>query len=82
MKSKGFTLLELLIVIVIIGILTSLVVIGVVYAIRTSKISNTEAMIGTIKGALENYHTRWRDYPPSSLSRYRGVKGLNEFNMI
>lgn len=80
MKSKGFTLLELLVVIVIIGVLTSLVVIGVVYAIRTSKISNTEAMIGTMKGALENYHTRWRDYPPSSLTRYKGIKGLNEFN--
>ncbi len=78
-RSKGFTLLELLVVIVIIGVLTSLVVIGVVTAMRTSKISNTKAMIGTIKGALENYHTRWRDYPPTSLSRY-GVKGLNEFN--
>lgn len=80
MRSKGFTLLELLVVIVIIAMLTSLVVIGVTYAMRSSRISNTRAMIGTIKGALENYHTRWRDYPPSTLSRYKGVSGLNEFN--
>jgi prepilin-type N-terminal cleavage/methylation domain-containing protein len=70
----GFTLLEILLVIVIIGILVSLTVVGVTHALKVSKISNTEASIRTIQGALDNYHTRWRDYPPSTLARYPGVR--------
>jgi prepilin-type N-terminal cleavage/methylation domain-containing protein len=79
-RASGFTLLEILIVVVIIGVLASLVLIGVTYAIKTSKISNTQAMIGTIQGALDNYHTRWRDYPPSSLAEYRGIRVPNDTN--
>ncbi|MBI2901483.1 MAG: prepilin-type N-terminal cleavage/methylation domain-containing protein [Planctomycetes bacterium] len=75
----GFTLLEILVVIVIIGILASLALVGVTYAIKTSKISNTQAMLSTMQGALDNYHTRWRDYPPSTLADYK-VKVPNNTN--
>lgn len=70
---RGFTLLEILLVICIISILVALTVVGVVYALKTAKISNTQAEISTIQGALDNYHTRWRDYPPSTLARYSGI---------
>jgi len=75
----GFTLLEILIVVVIIGILASITLVGVTYAIKTSKISNTQAMISTIQGGMESYKTRWRDYPPSTIADYR-VKVPNNTN--
>lgn len=76
-NRDGFTLLEILLVIVIIGILVSLTIVGVTYALKVSKISNAETTVRTMQGALDNYHTRWRDYPPSTLARYPGVKMPN-----
>ncbi len=68
---RGFTLLEMLVVIVIIGILASMVAVGVNSAITSSRNSMTEAMIGTLSGALEQYKTRHGDYPPSTLEEMK-----------
>lgn len=78
-RPFGFTLIEILIVIVIIGILASLVLAGILGAMDSAKYSSTEALLGTLKGALENYRTRWGDYPPSTLTEFR-VRLPNEIN--
>lgn len=70
-RLPGFTLLEILVVVVLIAILASLVSVGVSAALRAGQRKNTQAMIQAIQGALENYRTRWGDYPPSSLSLFR-----------
>jgi prepilin-type N-terminal cleavage/methylation domain-containing protein len=68
---RGFTLIEILIVIVIIAILAGLTLIGVNAALTTSKVNNTETLIRTIRGACENYKNKWGDYPPTTLAELR-----------
>ena len=67
----GFTLIEMLVVIVILGMLMSLAVVGVTSALRTARANKTEAMIGNLTGACESYRTIWGDYPPSTLAEFR-----------
>ena len=71
MNRKGFTLIEILVVLVIISILASFTVLGVTMAIKTSKKSNSESMLRTIEGACESYQVRWGDYPPSTLAAFK-----------
>lgn len=68
---KGFTLVEMLVVIIIMSILASLTVVAVMSALTSSKVSNTEVMLDTIKAALAQYQVRWGDYPPSTLAEMR-----------
>lgn len=77
--SKGFTLLEILIVIVIIAILSSLLMFGVMAAIESARQSSTEGTVRSIAGALESYKSQYGDYPPSSLDRLR-LRLPNETN--
>lgn len=71
MRRSGFTLLEILIVIVIIAILSSLLLWGVTAAIEAAKRSMTEGMVRSMTGALESYKSQYGDYPPSSLDRFK-----------
>jgi prepilin-type N-terminal cleavage/methylation domain-containing protein len=77
--GRGFTLIELLVVICILAILTSLVTVAISMALKSSKIQSTQAMLGTIQGALATYQSRWGDYPPSSISEL-GVHAPNDTN--
>ena len=75
----GFTLIEILVVLVIISILASLISVGLMASIRNARISNTQAMLDTIDGVCSQYRVRWGDYPPSSLDRIN-VKVPNDTN--
>lgn len=55
MNKKGFTLVELLATLVILGIVFGLVIVGVNYNIKTTKEKAEEVFIGTIKDALKIY---------------------------
>jgi prepilin-type N-terminal cleavage/methylation domain-containing protein len=76
---RGFTLIEMLVVIVIIGILAAITLVGVNAALISARTSATENMILQIKSQVGVYETRWGDFPPSSLTEIGG-KLPNEFN--
>src|SRR5262245_14085740 len=68
---RGFTLVEMLVVIVILGMLMSLAIVGVTSALRTARVSKTEALIENLAGACESYRTLWGDYPPSTMAEFK-----------
>lgn len=61
---QGFTLVELLIVIAIIGILMGLAVPAIFGVIGTAKSNKQRLEIGAIEQALERYSEKYGDYPP------------------
>jgi len=70
--KPGFTLIEMLVVIVILGILMSLAIVGVTAALKSAKVSKTEALIEGLVIACEQYKQRgWADYPPTSLAEFK-----------
>ncbi|MCO5171927.1 MAG: type II secretion system GspH family protein [Planctomycetes bacterium] len=73
-RARGFTLIEVLCVIAIIGILVALLAAGLNSAKTKAKDKATRALIGKVKTALENYFSEFRDYPPDG---YDAEDGLN-----
>lgn len=55
MKNKGFTLVELLAVIVILGVILSMVTIGVSFYMKKTEETSFNTMIETIKTSTELY---------------------------
>jgi len=62
-KEEGFTLVEVMVVLVIIGLLTTFVVINVLPAQDKALISKTKADIRILEQALEMYRLDMFDYP-------------------
>lgn len=62
-KSKGFTLLELLVVIGIIGLLSSIIVVNLTGARKKARDVKRVADIRTIQTALESYYGKNGGYP-------------------
>lgn len=65
-KEQGFTLLELLVVIVIIGLLGTIVAINVFGALGTSNVAKAKADIATLEQGLEQYRLDNLTYPSTS----------------
>ncbi|MDR0871049.1 MAG: type II secretion system GspH family protein [Planctomycetaceae bacterium] len=61
---KAFTLVELLVVITIIGILSSLITAGVMGAMRSAKQARIKMTMGQVELALEQYKNKYGEYPP------------------
>lgn len=61
---QGFTLIEVLTVIVIIGILAALVVPAIAGAVRRAKEVAIAMEIDSLSQAIETYNTQYGDYPP------------------
>lgn len=62
--KRGFTLVELLVVIVIITILAALIVPVVMNAIRTAKLAAIKLEVDSLQQALEQYAVEMGEYPP------------------
>jgi prepilin-type N-terminal cleavage/methylation domain-containing protein len=66
MRSRGFTLVELLVVIGVIAVLTALSFPAISAVRRKSQVNETTATLERIKLALATYQNDFGDYPPSS----------------
>jgi general secretion pathway protein G len=73
-RSKGFTLLELLVVLVILGLLASLVGPQVLKQLGSSKTKTAALQIAELSAALDLYRLEVGRYPKSS----EGLKALIE----
>ena len=65
-REDGFTLVELMVVIVIIGLLATIVVINVLPSGDKAKQVRAKADISTIEGALETYRLQLDRYPTTA----------------
>jgi general secretion pathway protein G len=72
-SAKGFTLVELLVVVAIIGILASIAMANLLNALDKSKQKKTMADVRTIGSAVEAYATDTANYP-SSLGTWAALK--------
>lgn len=64
----GFTLVELLVVIVIIGILASIISVAVIAALKTARNTAIRTEIDLLHGACETYKNDYGSYPPSNVA--------------
>jgi len=64
--EQGFTLVELMVVIVIIGLLATIVAINVIPATDTARVEKAKADIATIEQALEQYRLDNLSYPSAT----------------
>ncbi|RJP31565.1 MAG: type II secretion system protein [Actinobacteria bacterium] len=64
-KQGGFTLVELMVVVGIIGILVSIAVISFAFSVSASKKTACRANLKTIRDQIVVYYSRYHAYPPS-----------------
>jgi general secretion pathway protein G len=63
-RTGGFSLMELMLVLAIMGILMAVVAVNVLGVGERAKIKTTKASLMTIKNALETYHLEQSAWPP------------------
>ena len=61
--QKGFSLLELMVVIVILGLLASVTTVAVMNALMRARIDTTRVALNELQGALDIYKLRHGRYP-------------------
>ncbi len=85
MTKKGFTLVELMIVVAIIGILAAVAIPAYGYYIRRARRAEAAEMLQNVLAAAQQYHNDYRAYPPQvnlvPLTKY-GVEGNGKYTTI
>jgi general secretion pathway protein G len=64
-RGRGFTLLEMMLVVVIIGMLATVAVIAIGSRARTAKIETTKVKLKTIESQLDAYQVERGSFPQS-----------------
>ena len=67
-RGGGFTLVEILIVVIILGILAALVIPQFAHASDDAKKANMRNQLQTVKGTIGLYRVEHRDVPPQLIS--------------
>ncbi len=77
--APGFSLIELTLVVVILGVLMAVVAVNVMGQGEKAKKRATEASMTTIQQTLETYHLEYSDFPPN-LELLRQLDGFLQQN--
>lgn len=72
-KKKGFTLIEILVVVAILAILVALTVIGLAGVQNKAKVAATKGLIGALTDAVEEYYETFKEYPPDGYDGYSTI---------
>jgi general secretion pathway protein G len=64
-RNQGFTLIELMVVITILGLLASVTAVGVMSHLRTAKVETTKTSMRAIKEAIKLYYMKKNRIPQS-----------------
>jgi len=64
-KHRGFTLVEVLLVIIIIGILAAVVLPRITYSKKTAQQGACDANVAALNAQIELYHVEKGDWPPA-----------------
>jgi prepilin-type N-terminal cleavage/methylation domain-containing protein len=67
-RARGFTLVEMMIVVVMVGILSALAVAGYRMMITSSHVTEAQSMVNSIAVAQEEYHSETQTYANVSAS--------------
>lgn len=76
-ERQGFTLLELLMVIVVISVLMSLLMVAINSVRGTARIAQVRTDVSSLEGALASFRTKFGKAPPSYLKLYTSPAGWN-----
>ncbi len=68
MQKRGFTLLEILVVIIIIGILATLALPQYMKTTRKARAGEAVSNIGSLRGALIRYYQEYDNFPAAGIS--------------
>ena len=80
-RSSGFTLVEIMAVVLIILILAGLILSMAGHATKQADISNTKALLGRVSSGLENYKSQLGIYPYSKNSELVNTNVVTDANM-
>lgn len=62
-RSRGFTLIEIMVVVVILGILAATIIPQFMGTTHDAKVSSAKAQIGVLANAVERFHVHMDRYP-------------------